>query len=107
MPSSASTAQHAAWPEGVVARYLSVGGAFVDVTERSGFHGRTEPTETHVMCGGCPATHTVDWGWDGYAAEFGQSQDSFDEGGKTSTPQAREWAQAHAEKCRAMPRPTA
>lgn len=93
------------WPEGVVARYLTVGGAHVDVIEQSGYYSRTEPTETHVTCSGCPATHTVEWGWDGYAAEFGQPQTNFDEGGKSSTPQAREWAQAHAETCRALPRP--
>ncbi|MFI1562173.1 hypothetical protein ACH4ZX_03765 [Streptomyces sp. NPDC020490] len=95
----------APWPESVIARYLTVGGATVDLTERSGYYNRTEPTETYVACGGCLATHTVEWGWSGYADEYDLPQDNFDEGGKRSTPKAREWAQSHAERCRAMPRP--
>lgn len=98
--------QHALWPEGTIARYLTLGGATVDLTERSGFTDRTEPTETHAACGGCPATLTVDWGWSGYADEYNQPQpDKFDEGGKKATPEARAWAQSHAERCRALPRP--
>jgi hypothetical protein len=96
----------AAWPEGVIARYLTVGGGFVDVFERSGSVITQHPTETHVTCSGCPATHTVDWGWDAYHAEFGTGpQKDFDEGGKSSTPIARTWAQDHAATCRAVPRP--
>ena len=95
------------WPEGVFARYLTVGGATVDVIERAGYFDYDQLTETHVVCSGCPATHTAEWGWSTWAAETGEPQKDFDEGGRVSTPKARDWAQSHAEACRAMPRPTA
>lgn len=94
------------WPEGVIARYLTVAGATVDLT-----HGdRTYPTpdgigetrnHTLAACTGCPA-----------AEEFSHwrvvKRMTFDD--KVRDPEAadrdaREWAQAHAEKCLAMPRP--
>ncbi|MFH8792218.1 hypothetical protein [Streptomyces sp. NPDC017941] len=96
----------APWPEGVIARYLTVGGAVVELTERSGYHGVTHPTETHGACGACPATATFDWGWNAYHDEFGTGpQPDFDETGHSLLPTARAWAQAHAETCRALPRP--
>lgn len=92
-----------AWPDGVIARYATVGGASVDIEERSGYFGRTEPTETRAACSACPAVHAVEWGWSPWNEEVGIPQEGFDEGGKNSTPQAHEWAQAHAETCRAVP----
>lgn len=66
------------WPEGVIARYLTTTGATVDVAERVG--------ETHwpwvSTCQGCTQGH----------------EDRYDS-------HAHEWAQAHAERCRALPRP--
>ncbi|MFE2710664.1 hypothetical protein ACFXKI_01385 [Streptomyces mirabilis] len=88
-------------PAGLIGRYATVGGGTVQVIERSGYFGRTEPTETHAACTACPARHTVEWGWSPWDEQAGIPQEGFDEGGKHSTPQAREWAQAHAEKCRA------
>lgn len=49
-----TTAQTTAWPEGVIARYLTVGGATVDVSaarydDGGGVYGAG-------VCGGCPAT---------------------------------------------------
>ncbi|MFZ4152830.1 hypothetical protein [Streptomyces pseudogriseolus] len=93
------------WPEGVVARYLTVGGATVDIT-----HGnRTYPTSdgigenrnhTTVTCTGCSA-----------AEEFSHwrvvKRMTFDDkvrDTEAADRDAREWAQEHAEKCRAMPR---
>ena len=67
-----------AWPEGVIARYLTVGGATVDVTDR-----RTEDYLRYAAdCTGCGNRWTH--GDERYA---------------------REWAQAHAERCRALPQP--
>ncbi|WP_044377399.1 hypothetical protein [Streptomyces noursei] len=103
-----TTSTQTTWPEGVIARYLTVGGASVDMIERSGYYGVTYPTETYVKCHGCGTDDTVDWGWNAWHDEFGKGpQPDFDKGGKYSTPKAREWAQSHAEKCRAVPRPTA
>lgn len=97
-----------AWPEGVVARYLTVGGGTVDLIEQSGYYTTDKSTETHAACSACPAKHTVEWGWDCSANQYGNPQpDSFDEGGRYATPAVREWAQDHAETCRAMPKPTA
>ncbi|TFI30131.1 hypothetical protein [Streptomyces sp. 4R-3d] len=87
------------WPEGVFARYATVGGSTVDL------HNDTEVKErsaTVASCAGCTETESVKWarwirpGTQGYTI---QSRDKGESG-------AREWAQAHAEKCRAMPRPT-
>lgn len=95
----------AAWPGGVIARYLTVGGATVDITERSGYMTRTDPTETVATCTGCGASQKVEWTqgvWD-YTAD--RMVDVHDEGGHRSKQKACEWAQGHAEDCRAMPRP--
>lgn len=102
-----AAATQTTWPEGVIARYLTVGGATVDLT-----HGnRHYPTSdgigetrnlTFAACTGCPAT-----------TEFSHwrvvKRMTFDD--KVRDPEAAdrdaaEWAQVHAETCRAMPRPT-
>ncbi|MCT2591124.1 hypothetical protein LHJ74_14605 [Streptomyces sp. N2-109] len=67
------------WPEGVVARYLNLGGAPVDVTDLGGdLYLRYE-----MKCRGCPETDTTE-----------------------HEPTAHRWAQRHADTCRAMPRPS-
>lgn len=74
------------WPEGIVARYLSVGGATVDISfaESSTLKGACE-----ADCLGCGAS---DW-----IGIWNQPSNNEDE--------CRTWAQQHAEKCRAMPKP--
>jgi hypothetical protein len=64
-----------AWPEGVIARYLTVAGATVDRTGGGDFTG--------YRCKGCG-----DDGGTGWAEST-----------------VREWAQSHAETCRALPKP--
>lgn len=87
-----------------IAQFKTVGGATVDITTRSGYYDIDFSTEHHVICTGCAETHTVTWGFDAYHDEFGTGpQPSFDETGELSLPAARDWAQAHAETCRAMP----
>ncbi|MEU6016990.1 hypothetical protein ABZ826_23945 [Streptomyces sp. NPDC047515] len=98
----------ATWPEGVIARYLTVGGDTVDLAHMDRYY----PTEdgigetrnlTFATCVGCHA-----------AEEFSHwrvvKRMTFDDEvrdlGAADTA-ARAWAQAHAEKCRAMPKPTA
>ncbi|MER6778455.1 MULTISPECIES: hypothetical protein [unclassified Streptomyces] len=94
-------------PAEIIARYLTVGGAAVDVAEQSGSHGVEHPTEHLITCHGCGQTHSEDWGWDAYHNEFGTGpQPDFDPTGKSALPAAQAWAQSHAETCRAMPRPT-
>jgi hypothetical protein len=76
-----TTAQtQTAWPEGVIARYLTVTGATVDIDSQSTSR--------------CTACHETD------------ADDRFVSRGNSES-RARRWAQRHAEKCRALPRPTA
>lgn len=93
------------WPEGVIARYVSVGGATVDLTELHTLPPHPEPYATAASCTGCPATKEV-----GHYRTYYQSGGFLD--GATeehepdqATAQARAWAQTHAEKCRALPKP--
>lgn len=69
--------QQTAWPEGVTARYLTIGGATVDLRPGQAVTG------ARAICGGCNESTT------------------------RGTNLTREWAQAHAEKCRALPKPAA
>jgi hypothetical protein len=75
------------WPDGVVARYLTVGGATVDIrpTHNPEWDDRHEAT-----CTGCAAN---DW-------------QPYLNSPLNDLARARTWAQAHAETCRAMPAPT-
>ncbi|MEU1293038.1 hypothetical protein ABZ439_11490 [Streptomyces sp. NPDC005840] len=77
------------WPEDVIARYLTVGGATVDTVETS--------KALISTCCGCHA-RDVDY-FDPMCS--GQRMEDYTRG------QANAWAQAHAEKCRALPRPGA
>ncbi|MFH8531548.1 hypothetical protein ACH4GE_24395 [Streptomyces tendae] len=66
-----------AWPEGVVARYRTVGGADVDLTD----DGKC----VRLLCSGC----------------------GFGDGHAYYPPAAHRLAEGHAGKCRRAPRPTA
>ncbi|WP_055693418.1 hypothetical protein [Streptomyces prasinopilosus] len=98
MPSSTQPAQSTAWPEGVIARYLTVGGATVDVSHDSLYLDDTEPNVSTARCGGCGAYCNQEWRRN---ASVG-----FNDGSRFSDAQASEWAQEHAEKCRALHRET-
>lgn len=95
-----STDQTAAWPEGVVARYLTVAGATVDLRHDMALIVDTGPNLTIASCGGegCVAVYTEKWGPHSFRT---------DNGSRGADQEARQWAQAHAETCRALPRPTA
>lgn len=94
------------WPEGVIARYLTVGGATVDLT-----HGdRHEPTRdgigrtrshTLATCTGCPASQEFSH-WRLIEGMYANREERDPE---AADQKAREWAQEHASTCRAMPRP--
>ncbi|MEI5032434.1 hypothetical protein RB201_04335 [Streptomyces sp. S1A(2023)] len=75
-----------AWPESTIARYLTVGGATVDIEQqREGWRS------DHWFCRGCPATSQG-----AYTGPFG---DPF------THSAIRAQAQSHAETCRALPKP--
>jgi len=74
------------WPTGVIARYLTVGGATVDIRPVAD----TEWDDRHeATCLGCTAN---DW-----RAHYRTPVNDLAD--------ARRWAQHHAESCRAMPKP--
>jgi hypothetical protein len=120
VPASVQTAQSSEWPEDVVARYLTVAGATVDVTtphiERQvgehatvsigdGLSVRTRP-ETVIdvtitaRCSAC-----LDSDESTYLGMYPSALDGIVD--SLSGRAIRNWAQGHAEKCRALPRPTA
>jgi hypothetical protein len=83
MPDTAAThtsTSQTPWPDGVIARYLTVAAATVDLRPQP----RNEKTHAYADCTGC-GLH-IHW---------------------ARTEYVREYAQEHAEKCRALPRPTA
>ena len=97
------------WPEGVIARYLTVGGATVDLTAKQIPHTFPDGISgtrglTVASCTGCSASSDFPH-WHIRKGTYGGSWDE-DIPEKANTD-ARDWAQAHADKCRAMPRPTA
>jgi hypothetical protein len=105
MTSSSATDQPTTWPEGVIARYLTVAGSAlgredlsVDVRHDTFYLSDIEPNVTVARCGGCDAYRTEEWKAHAHRVSNGSSE---------ADAEAREWAQSHAEKCRALPRPTA
>ncbi|GGK94238.1 hypothetical protein Ppa06_64560 [Planomonospora parontospora subsp. parontospora] len=102
--SIASPAQ--AWPEEVIARYLTVAGATVDITApvASGRYQRAV-----AACTGCTTTRDYEWA----TYRWGQDSRTWVEFRDATTARldaekdARGWAQEHAEHCRALPMPPA
>ncbi|MFE9886849.1 hypothetical protein [Streptomyces scopuliridis] len=88
--SSTSAQIETAWPEGVIARYLTLAGQSLGVPDLAVeiAINDADPDERLYVprCKGCGE---YDW------------RDN------THELAARNWAQGHANKCRAMPRPTA
>ncbi|MEU7278883.1 hypothetical protein AB0A69_08930 [Streptomyces sp. NPDC045431] len=98
------TARSTAWPEGVIARYITIAGSSlaredlaVDV-EILTTVDYGDPYSTRSTCRGC--AEWDDWDYDRYRNYREPSSRA-----RASQDEARAWAQAHAEKCRALPRP--
>lgn len=94
------------WPEGVIARYLTVGGEALRDPSLSVDVSHDEPGEaTAAQCAACATS----W-WANWSHPTGRHADgTYRKVLRPDTAEAdvRRWAQSHAEKCRAMPRPTA
>lgn len=92
-----------AWPEGVTARYLTVGGAHVDLSRTNDPEAddASQWDTTRSICSGCGATEAEYWNTRPYTELI-----SITQAERIATAAARKRAQSHAEKCRAMPRPT-
>jgi hypothetical protein len=86
------------WPEGTLARYLTVGGATVDITQRRRYINDDRLVDGIATCTGCGDSERAD------------HVDPECSGGpewalERNTNDARRWAQDHASTCRAMPKP--
>lgn len=92
------------WPEDVIARYLTVGGATADVLDKtspwqSGFGHNLSAACTGELC---------DWTSWGPEFWFGAEENPMsDSDYRSAVDRLRLGAQAHADKCRAMSRPAA
>jgi hypothetical protein len=82
------------WPDGCIARCRTVAGATVDITYAS-HSGLIVAT-----CTGCGNVERTNTG--GLLTDPPEKEDARIE---KALPESRELAQAHAEKCRALPRP--
>lgn len=82
------------WPEGVLARYLTVAGATVDITFKEG--------DVHAACQGwrCPGKS-----WETTEVFYFDRGNVRDQKIAEALPPIQRWAQSHAETCRAMPKP--
>lgn len=99
----ATAKQPALWPEGVIARYLTVVGADVDLTHRFTVNEPPEAYATLANCTGCPASSEHNH----YRLVWGMTEQREEHQPEAANNDAREWAQSHAEICRAVPRPVA
>jgi hypothetical protein len=101
-----TTAQPSAvWPEGVIARYLTVGQATIDIRETGPRENDRTRYATVAACGGCGEDHTECWEWDVYSYSGESHVIPREDAIVRAEARARAWAQPHAERCRAMPRP--
>ncbi|MFE9341335.1 hypothetical protein [Streptomyces sp. NPDC007063] len=94
-------AQVEGWPPGVIARYLTVAGALVDVRETGPRDDEGDVAATFAECHGCPQHEGREWNTHPRGAWL-----TVSEAAAEAEYAARAWAQAHAEICRAMPLPT-
>ncbi|WP_043265371.1 hypothetical protein [Streptomyces sp. CT34] len=96
-----TTTGQTAWPEGVIARYLTVGNATTDIRV---IEGRCL---VNAACTGCHVTYQP-FDYTGYFLDSEYSLEEAEQKALASAQQdSAKWAQLHAEKCRAMPRPAA
>jgi hypothetical protein len=101
MPSSTQ----AVWPEGVIARYLTIVGATADIKaigiDRQTSVGTITDITITAYCQGCRQKDVY--------THLGMDANTLGDDFFTSSlcDDARYWAQSHAEKCRALLRPTA
>ncbi|MFE9844713.1 hypothetical protein [Streptomyces goshikiensis] len=94
-----------AWPEGVIARYLTKAAEILgeDITVDVIDHRDPTPQNEgyRPACGGCGRRSNFD-----YAVVSALLKTECVTAAAAERA-ARDWAQSHAETCRAMPRPTA
>lgn len=82
------------WPESVIARYLNLAGATVDITDDS------QIARVSARCLGCL--------WGDYYSTGGMYDDTAEQDAERVAevlPAVRKLAQSHSETCRALPNP--
>ncbi|MGW2861929.1 hypothetical protein [Streptomyces sp. NPDC001205] len=105
-----TTAPQTAWPEGVIARYVTIAGAAdggrtaVELTE-TGPRDSEWAHATIAKCAGCNEEQREHWETTVYYYSGGEGERTVREAAELAEWRSREWAQAHAEKCRAMWKP--
>ncbi|MFJ5680264.1 hypothetical protein [Streptomyces sp. NPDC093097] len=95
------------WPEGVIIRFLTVAGEALRDPNLTVDMSLADHTRfATAACNGCGTTHTpVDY--EAYYLDCEYSPEAAAERALASARvDAAKWAQAHAEKCRAIPRPS-
>ncbi|WP_438490720.1 hypothetical protein [Streptomyces sp. S186] len=95
-----------AWPEGVIARFLTVAGEAlrdpaltvdISLAGRRGF--------ATAACSGCETIHTP-INYEGYYLDCEYApEEALQKALDSARADASKWAQRHAEKCRALPQP--
>lgn len=90
----------------ILAQYLTVGGATVDITEDA---SGDEPA-TITTCLGCGTGNSARWDLAYYTAPIGpgypeRTATARSDARRQAEREARTWAQDHASTCRAMPTP--
>ncbi|WP_329203938.1 hypothetical protein [Streptomyces sp. NBC_01435] len=90
------------WPENVIARYLTVGGATVDLSHED---LSDKAKATQAACTGCQESQQSKWAdqYHSYGTSTYVDFQNPDKGDRN----ARSWAQSHADTCRALPMPSA
>jgi hypothetical protein len=89
------------WPDGVIARYLTLAGSALAREDLAVEIAYTSSTGwITATCAGCGTSERTDPG-----ASIYDTPEEEQVRVEKALPNARPWAQAHAEKCRALPRP--
>ncbi|MGV2914709.1 hypothetical protein [Streptomyces alfalfae] len=97
---------HFAWPDDVIARYLTVAGeALADPTIATEVIEHRDDYDT-ARCTPCGSTASYSMETARLLAKKRGADPGF-LGPREPSRLAWQWAQEHAEKCRALPRPTA
>ncbi|MER7761329.1 hypothetical protein [Streptomyces sp. NPDC097619] len=87
----------------LIARYLTVGTATVEVAETGPRDDNGFGRDTVSTCTGCRTVETDRWNTTSYSFSGEPIHRSVTEAATNAEARSRQWAQRHAESCRAMP----
>jgi hypothetical protein len=93
------------WPDGVIARYLTLGGATADVIHDVTDNRPTYNSTSHTVRGACTGERCDDSHHTTHYTYGIDDDPERDEDFQMSVASVQQWARHHAERCRAMPRP--